>query len=151
MDYYDSEKAQRVWQRVSGKEAPPLQSIQALASAELNEAAVHWMLSQQLQGKERALLRRIFEEDQAHTACLKGIHFFMEDQPLSVRPVLPSPEAPVLALRKSYGRKLQALREYESRASDPEYGHIFRKLAQEEAEHCKNILQIVGYLKKSGQ
>ena len=151
MDYYDSEKAQRVWQRVSGKDAPSLQSIQALASAELNEAAVHWMLSQQLQGKERALLRRIFEEDQAHTACLKGIHFFMEDQPLSVRPVLPSPEAPLIALRKSYGRKLRALREYESRASDPEYGHIFRKLAQEESEHCKNILQIVGHLKKSGQ
>ena len=151
MDYYDSEKAQRVWQRVSGKDAPPLQSIQALASAELNEAAVHWMLSQQLQGKERALLRRIFEEDQAHTACLKGIHFFMEDQPLSVRPVLPSPEAPVLALRKSYARKLKALREYTERSGDPEYGHIFRQLAQEEENHCKAILQIVGQIKSTGQ
>ena len=150
MDYYDSEKAQRVWQRVSGEELAPSESIQSLAVAELNEAAIHWMLSQQLQGKERALLRKIFEEDQAHTACLKGIYYFVEDQPLSVRPILPAPESAVIALRKSYGRKLKALREYTARENDPEYGHIFRKLAQEEAEHCKSILQIVGHIKKPG-
>ena len=151
MEHYDSDKAQRVWQRVSGNDPSPSESIQALAVAELNEAAVHWLLSQQLQGKERSLLRKIFEEDQAHTACLKGIYYFTQDQPLSVKPVLPGPEVPLIALRKSYSRKLRALREYESRSSDPEYGHIFRKLAQEEAEHCKSILQIVGHLKKSGQ
>ena len=150
MEHYDLDKAQRVWQRVSGNDPSPTETIQALAVAELNEAAVHWMLSQQLQGKERALLRRIFEEDQAHTACLKGIHFFMEDQPLSVRPVLPSPESPVITLRKSYARKLKALLEYTERSGDPEYGHIFRQLAQEEENHCKAILQIVGQIKKPG-
>jgi rubrerythrin len=150
MENYDADMEQRVWQRVLGTEQPQEKSLQALAVAELSEAAVHWLLSQQLQGKERAMLRKIFEEDQGHTACLKGIHYFIEDQPLSVRPVVPTPEAPVIALRKSYGRKLNALREYTARASDPEYGHIFQRLAQEEQQHCKTILQIVGQMKKTG-
>ena len=151
MEYYDSGKEQQIWQRVCGNGAVPSESIQGLAAAEINEAAVHWLLSQQLQGKERAALRRIFEEDQAHAACLKGVHYFMEDQPLSIRPVLPGPEALLVALRKSYGRKLKALREYTVRENDPEYGHIFQKIAQEEQQHCKLILQIVGQMKKSGQ
>lgn len=148
MEHYDPNKAQQVWQRVTGQEPEQLQNMQALAVAELNEAAVYWLLSQQLQGKERSMLRRIFEEDQAHAACLKGIHYFVQDQPLSVRPVLPAPETLVIALRKSYARKRNALQAYISRASDSQYGCVFRILAQEEEQHCKTILQIVGHLKK---
>ena len=148
MEQYDTGMEQRVWQRIKGADCPPQKGLQALAAAELTEAAVLLMLSQQLQGKEKALLRKIYEEDQNHAACLKGIHYFTTDSPLSVRPVPPAPDAPVLALRKCYARKLRAQKEYESRASDPEYGSVFRQLAEDEGRHCKMILQIVGNMKK---
>ena len=150
MENYDADMEQRVWQRIRGAEQPQEKSMQVLAAAELTEAAVHLMLSQQLQGKEKALLRTIFEDDQNHAACLKGIHYFTTDSTLSVRPVPPAPDAPVMALRKCYARKLRAQKEYESRASDPEYGSVFRQLAEDEGRHCKMILQIAGSIKKPG-
>ncbi len=149
MEQFDMRKEKKVWQRVHAeKPAKPPQSLQALAAAELSEAAAHLMLSRQLQGKEKAILRKIYEEDQTHAACLKGIHFFTTDTPLAIRHSPPAPESPVIALRKAYARKLRALQQYESRADDPEYGPIFASLAQQEGEHCRLILELVGNIKK---
>lgn len=149
MEQFDTEMESRIWQRVQGGQPPQLeQSLQALAAAELSEAAAHLMLSRQLQGKEKAILRRIYEEDQCHAACLKGIHFFTFDTPLAVRHIPPAPDSPVVALRKAYARKLRALRQYESRGNDPEYGGVYKTLAQQEREHCRLILELVGNLKK---
>ncbi|MBQ8768418.1 MAG: hypothetical protein IJZ15_02045 [Oscillospiraceae bacterium] len=149
MERFDAEMEEAVWQRVHGEQPPRLeQSLQALAAAELSEAAAHLMLSRQFQGKEKAILRKIYEEDQTHAACLKGIHYFTFDTPLAVRHVPPAPESPVIALRKAYGRKLRALRQYESRADDPEYGAVYQALAHQEREHCRLILELVGNLKK---
>ena len=149
MEQFDKDIENRVWQRVNGDNPPRLeQSLQALAAAELSEAAAHLMLSRQLQGKEKAILRRIYEEDQAHAACLKGIHYFTFDTPLAVRHIPPAPESPAVALRKAYARKLRALRQYESRSDDPEYGAVYAALARQEQEHCRLILEMVGNLKK---
>lgn len=149
MEQFDTGMEESVWQRIHGEtSARPAQSLQALAAAELSEAAAHLMLSRQLQGKEKAMLRQIYEEDQAHAACLKGIHYFTFDKPLAIRHIPPAPESPVLALRKAYGRKLRALHQYESRIDDPEYGAVFQTLAHQEREHCRLILELVGNLKK---
>lgn len=147
MEQFDLET--EVWQRVQGEKPPRLeQSLQALATAELSEAAAHLMLSKQLQGKEKLVLREIYEDDQSHAACLKGIHYFTFDTPLSVRPIPPAPESPVVALRKAYARKLRASQEYARRADHPEYGAVYKVLAQQEQQHCRLILEIVGNLKK---
>lgn len=149
MEHFDTHTEDRVWQRIHGEKPPKLeQSLQSLAAAELSEAAAHLMLSRQLQGKEKAILRKIYEEDQNHASCLKGIHYFTFDAPLAIRPIPPAPESPVIALRKAYGRKLRALRQYESRMDDPEYGALYQALAQQEREHCRLILELVGNLKK---
>ena len=149
MEQFDTEMDDRVWERVSGEKPPRLeQSLQALAAAELSEAAAHLMLSRQFQGKEKAILRKVYEEDQAHAACLKGIHYFTFDKPLAIRHIPPAPESPVIALRKAYARKLRTLRQYESRFDDPEYGAVYHTLAQQEQEHCRLILELVGNLKK---
>lgn len=149
MEQFDLETEDRVWHRVHGDKPPKLeQSLQSLAAAELSEAAAHLMLSRQFQGKEKAILRKIYEEDQSHAACLKGVHYFTFDKPLTIRHIPPAPESPLIALRKAYGRKLRALRQYESRASDPEYGGLYQMLAQQEREHCRLILELVGNLKK---
>ena len=149
MEQFDTVMEDRVWQRIHGDKPPrPEQSLQALAAAELSEAAAHLMLSRQLQGREKAILRKIYEEDQSHAASLKGIHYFTFDTPLAVRPIPPAPDAPIIALRKAYGRKLRTLKQYEGRFDDPEYGAVYQTLAQQEREHCRLILELVGTLKK---
>lgn len=149
MEQFDADMESAVWQRVHGEQPPRLeQSLQSLAAAELSEAAAHLMLSRQLQGKEKAVLRKIYEDDLSHAACLKGIHYFTFDTPLAARPVPPAPDSPVIALRKAYARKLKACKQYESRFDDPEYGAVYRTLARQEQEHCRLILELVGMLKK---
>jgi len=148
LEKYDPELEQRVWKRVRGEEQAPPAGLQALAAAELNEAGAYLMLSRQLQGREKALLRRLFAEEQCHAAVLRGMHKLMTGQALTTRTPPAPPDTPELALRKSYGRKLKALAEYESRAADKEYGPVFRKMAEQEREHCALLLEILGDLQR---
>ena len=80
-------------------------------------------------------------------ACLKGIYTLQG----SGRPDIPSPppldKTPVsVMLRRCYGREMRCLAQYESRASDPEYGQVFARMAQQEREHCRQILELLGSL-----
>lgn len=148
MEKFDTELEQRVWKRVRGEEQPCPVSVQALAAAEQSEAAVYLMLSRQLQGREKAQLRKMFEEERSHAAILRGMNDLMSGKRIAARTAPPIPQTPELALRKSYGRKLQALMEYESRMDDPEYGAVFAQMARQEREHCTAILEIIGGLKR---
>ena len=144
LEQFDQQMEQRVWKRVRGEEQPPITGLQGLAAAEQNEAAVYLMLSRQLQGPEKAMLRRIFEQENAHAAILRGIHNAMTGQRITLRTAPVQPETPEIALRKCYARKLKTLSEYESRENDREYGAVFSHLARQEREHCAVILQILG-------
>lgn len=148
MEKFDTELEQRVWKRVRGEEQTPSTGLKALAAAEQSEAAVYLMLSRQLQGREKALLRKMFAEEQTHAAILRGMHDMTAGQRIAARTAPPAPETPEIALRKSYGRKLRALAEYESRLRDPQYGPVFGVLAQQEREHCAMILEIMGSLRR---
>ena len=149
MEKIDTDMEQRVWKRVRGEEQPtPQQGLQGLAAAEQNEAAVYLMLSRQLQGREKTVLRKLFEQEQAHGAILRGIHMVMTGQRLAPRTAPPAPETPEIALRKCYARKLKTLAEYENRAADPEYGVAFAHMARQEREHCAILLELLGDLRR---
>lgn len=148
MDPYDRATVEQVWQRVHG-EAPPTrqeEGLQELIAAEWTDAALYLNLSRRLSGKESALLRQLFQEEQAHVACLKGIYTMMTGRRPLVR-TSPPPQEPVpQTLRKCYGREIRSLSAYEARANHPEYGHVFSKMAQQEREHCRTLLEIIGSL-----
>ena len=42
--------------------------------------------------------------------------------------------------------EMRSLKEYEARADDPEYGHVFARIAQQEREHCMALLGLIGSL-----
>ena len=80
-------------------------------------------------------------------ACLKGIYTLQG----TGRPEVPAPQpmekAPVSTmLRRCYGREMRCLARYEARVSDPEYGQIFARMAQQEKEPCRLILELLGTL-----
>lgn len=148
MEPFDQEKAARVWQRVRQDPPPPSQEadLLALITEERTDAATYLQLSRRFQGKESAALRKMFEQEQAHAACLKGIYTLLTGKTPVLKGTVPPPEATPTALRRCYGREMRCLAAYEKRSSDPQYGPVFARLAQQEREHCHALLELIGKL-----
>lgn len=151
MEVIDPAKAARVWQRVRG-EMPsehPEQGLLEMISREWTDASTYLQLSRQFQGKQSATLRRMFEEEQAHTACLKGIYTLITGKRPVVQTVPPVQTTPEQLLRQCYGREMRCLAQYEQRSGDPEYGQVFARLADQERDHCRLVLELLGSLKST--
>ena len=151
MDMIDNKKAAQVWQRVTGSSQPPrdTQALSELIAEEWADASTYLHLSRHFQGKESGILRKLSEQEQAHTACLKGIYTLITGSPPKVRTIAPPQEPPMQILRRCYGREMHCLAQYEARMNDPEYGQVFGKLAEQEREHCRLILELIGNLKRA--
>lgn len=150
MEKYDAAKATRVWQRVQGNQPgnEPLTGLPALIAEELQDAAVYQQLARRMGPKDAPLLRRLHEEDHAHAACLKGIYNLVTGETTNPRtPPVPQ-EPPERSLRRCYGREMRCLAQYEARSSDPEYGPVFARLATQEQEHCRIVLELLGRIQK---
>ena len=150
MEQYDTAKAARVWQRVQNSQTPPAENtgLSALIYDELQDAAVYRQLANRMGQREGSILRRLYDEEQAHAACLKGIHILITGSKVTPQiPQIPQ-ESVEMTLRRCYGREMRCLAQYEARSDDPEYGPVFSRLAAQEREHCLAVLEILGRLKQ---
>ena len=140
----------RVWDRVrsAAVPAPDAQSILGLIAEEMADAAAYQKLAQRLPSPLAAIAKQISREEQSHVACLKGVYTLITGQKPLVPPPAVSDDGPEIVLRRCYGREMRCLSQYEARQSDPQYGHIFRTLAQQEKAHCHRILEILGAISK---
>lgn len=146
MEKYDPDLAARVWKRVHADRPAEKPSILPLIQNALEDAAVCQLLSQRFRGRQSALFRQLARQLQGHAACLKGIYRLQTGAHAQVQ--LPKPEnkpTPVL-LQRCYGRTLQALSSHESCRQDPEYGHVFSRLARETQAAGQLLLQLFGSL-----
>ena len=150
MNTYDPKKAQRVWERVQGTQEPepkPVQmNLQAMIMNEWVTSATYLALARQVPPREMCILQRLAREDQGHGACLKGIYTMITDQ----EPVIKAPPITAgsvnLTLRKCYAALIKTLQEYERWSRDAEYGPVFQRLADQEREHCRLVLELIGRL-----
>lgn len=152
MDTYNAEKAAQVWQRVRSAALPEdlAAELTGMIAGEWTDAASYLQLSRRFQGKDAALLRRMFEEEQSHAACLKGIYTLLTGERTVTR-TPPTPQEPIaVTLRRCYGREMRCLAIYEQHASHREYGMIFQRLAEQEREHCRALLELLGKLQHKG-
>jgi len=152
MNTVDRQKAERVWQRVRGSEDENAQDRAAelpeLIMNEWNAAAAYLQLARQMQPRQAQILQQLSREKLAHAACLKGIYTLMTGERVVTRSPQPEQEPPELTLRKCYGREMRRLKEYEKRSEDPEYGHVFARMARQGREHCCRLLELLGNLEK---
>lgn len=150
MEKYDPEAAARVWQRVQGKtpQNEELMRLPALIAGEWWDAATYLRLSRKFTGKEAGTLRKMFEEEQSHAACLKGIYTLLTGERLVTHTPITGEEPLSATLRRCYGREMQSLAQYERWSEHREYGPVFQRLAQQERAHCAAILEILGNLKE---
>ena len=144
METIDKAAAARVWQRVKGESENKEKGLLALIAQEWTDAATYLQLSRRMTGKDSAVLRKMDEQEQSHTACLKGIYTLITGTHPTVR-ALPVSQGDIeTVLRRCYGREMQCLAQYEARRSDPEYGQVFARLADQEREHCRLLLELLG-------
>ena len=153
MKNYDPKMAARVWDRVQqtghpGAPATDAAAILNLIEEEWLDAVTYQRLSRKLPPPQAAAARQLSQQELAHADCLKGIYALITGR----KPIVPTPafkeESSEITLRKCYGREMRCLAQYESRQEDPQYGHIFRRLARQEQEHCHKILELLGALAK---
>ena len=150
MKPYDPKTAARVWDRVQNSAPPPgdAQTILNLIAEEMLDAAAYQRLARRLPPPQAAVAKNLYQQEQSHISCLKGIYTLITGD----KPIVPPPSAgddqPEITLRRCYGREMRCLSQYEARTGDPQYGHIFRTLARQEQEHCHKILEILGALSR---
>lgn len=148
MQTVDPQKAARVWQRVHTDAPAPEEGLLSLIAQEWADASTYLQLSRRLSGKAATILRTLFEQEQTHVACLKGIYTLITGTHPKVAAVPLPQEDPEHTLRRCYGREMQCLAQYEQRSNHPEYGKVFARLALQEQEHCRMVLEVLGSLKK---
>ena len=152
MNHIDQQKAARVWQRVQETKPEPkagrIDNLQELIMNEWTAAATYQQLARRLPQKESAVLQRLSREEHGHGACLRGMYNLMTGEKCPVHmPQLPDEPAERI-LRRCYGLEMRSLKEYEAKSGDPEYGHVFAKIAEQEREHCVALLGVIGSLGK---
>ena len=145
MHNYDPKKAAAVWQRVQNQVPPPPEQsdLVNLIFREQEDAVTYLHLSRKFPGKEGAMLRQMAQQEQSHASCLRGICKLLTGKKPAYRtPPAPGESTHVL-LHRCYGREMQSLAQYQARANDPQYGHIFARLAAQEQVHCQNLLLLL--------
>lgn len=148
MNYYDPEKAARVWQRVQNGPETVAVGLQGLLLQAVTEERTYIALSRRVPEEMGKTLQKMARQEQKHIACLKGICTLVRGA--APQHLIPAPQtdATDIALRKCYRNALQSLAAYESRISDPDYGPVFFLLAQEKRHHCLHILSLLGNYSK---
>ena len=151
MNTYDPQKAAQVWQRVQAarpEQVQPEENLKELIMNEWTAAATYAQLARQLPQNEGATLQRLSREEHGHGACLRGIYALKTGEKCPVHMPNPGKENPEVTLRRCYGLEMRSLKEYEAKSSDPEYGHVYARLADQEREHCMALLGVIGSLGK---
>ena len=151
MNAYDPQKAARVWQRVQNAQPEQVRQDENLKELIMNEwtaAATYARLARLLPQSQGQVLQRLSREEHGHGACLRGIYVLKTGEKCPVHTPNAGNEPPEVTLRRCYGLEMRSLKEYEAKCDDPEYGHVYARLADQEREHCMALLGIIGGLEK---
>ena len=151
MNGYDPQKAARVWQRVqeSKPEAKqnPMEDLEELIFNAEIAAGIYGQLARRMP-KEAPLLQKLSREKQQHRNALRGIWELVNGGKCPVHRPTEIKDPTDRLLCRCYGQSLRSLKAYEGKREDPEYGHVFRKLAEQEREHGVAVLDLIGRLER---
>ena len=148
MQNYDPKVAARVWERV--QQPSPVAEEEAkllpLIGQILCDAATYQRLSRKLPPPQAAILRQMAAQLQASAQCLKGIYAMRTGSKATVSAAAAEEMPAAVLLRKCYGQEMGRLAHYEARKTDPQYGPVYRRLAEQTQSHCQKLLELFGTL-----
>ena len=141
MEKFDREKAARVWERVLKREdlaplEPRKTDLTPLVLSAQELAGLYHAAARQLGGKDGELVRGLLRQQKGMAACLKGICQISGGR---------VPKFPGFTPPREPARRL--LGELSKHVSDPEFGQVFRTLAEGAGRRCLTVLEILGRMK----
>lgn len=145
MEQFDKTGEQQVWQRVFARQEEVMENdLRGLLMGAMEQAAAYRYLAGVLTGKKAERAKRLYESQQAAVACLKGLVMLSGRPGAMPKGAGPSKEPAGKLLEKCYHRSRRAMAEYLSRSAEPEFGQVFRALADREGVRCVLIAEVLG-------
>ena len=136
-----------VWQRVLAQpEISPDRDLHGLIRESAGLAAIYRRLAGNLTGRGKLLARALLEEELATGEILRGIAALSGHRAEGLKLWEPLTEGGSRLLEKCYHRTRHCQSDCMARSLDPEFGEVFRSLADREAEQCTRIAQLLGRL-----
>ena len=117
--------------------------LEPLIDREWENACVCLQLSRQLEGAAGQILHRLFEQEQAHCGCLRGICTVLTGEKLHLRPIAAADGSREELLRGCYARQMRNLAAYEELARSGEHREVFSRLRDQEREHGRQLLLVL--------
>lgn len=137
----------QVWQRVRATaEEPPRSDLRQLQREAMELAAIYRNLVAQFTGRQQEQARRLYLGEKANAQALAGIGLLSRQQGEALKLWQPGKEPAGKVLERCYHRTRRCMTEYLARSAEPEFGSVFRALADREGEHCAVIAELLGSL-----
>lgn len=141
----ENSKERQVWQRVlasSGEQ--PHADLRELMAWVVELLSVYRHLTAAASGPRRESLRRLYEGEKSNLGCLKGISVLSGGGGEVLKLWEPTKEPERKLLIRCYHRTRRCMVDYMSRSAEPEFGTVFRTLADRAGEHCVLIAELLG-------
>ena len=137
----------QVWQRGRATaEEPPRSDLRQLQREAMELAAIYRNLVAQFTGRQQEQARRLYLGEKANAQALAGIGLLSRQQGEALKLWQPGKEPAGKVLERCYHRTRRCMTEYLARSAEPEFGSVFRALADREGEHCAVIAELLGSL-----
>jgi hypothetical protein len=148
-DDMEQNREQQVWQRVLREPEPPrAPDLQGLILESTSLAGIYRRAAEKLTGREKQLARQMLELEQGNLARLRGIGVLAGQSREVLKQWEPVSVFGPPLLMKCYHRGLRCRAEYAARCLDPEYGEIYRELADRQGRQCGMIAELLGRMQE---
>ena len=145
MDDVRETAQQQVWKRVfQRQEEPPRDDLRSLQMAAAELVSLYRYLQGVTTGKQRELVRLLYEGETATLAALKGVGVLSGKGEEVLKLWNPGKETGRHLLEKCYHKTRRCMVAYMGNSAEPEFGAVFRALADREARHCLLLAQLLG-------
>lgn len=145
MESKEQNSHQEVWNRVFARQEQAHQeTLHSLLNAALEQAGAYRQLAAVLSGKAKDQAKALYDGQIQTIRCLKGIGLLSGGTEEVLKLWSPARESSRKLLEKCYHRSRRAMVAYMSLAAEPEFGAVYRSLADREGQHCAMIAEILG-------
>ena len=141
MENREQEVLQRVFAR---NEQPPHSNLREMMVDVVERISVYRQLQEAASGQRKEKLRRLYEGELANLNALKGISVLSGGGGEVLKLWQPTKEPERKQLIRCYHETRRCMVDYMTRSAEPEYGTVFRILADRAGQHCVLLAELLG-------
>ena len=142
----DEKREAGVWQRVTAQPRQmPGEDVDTMLRESMALAAVYHWAAGKLEGRKKHLAQQLLRAEEATGACLRGIGRLSGQTVERVTVWEPGSRGGKGLLEGCYQRTRHCQSEYTARSLDPQFGEVYRHLADRAGKQCVLLVQLLGW------